>query len=101
MGDGWGGLCILRTMSEVQNGHPVGAADPVLVEVLEIEDEAGLRAALEGAALVIDAVVGTGFKPPLRGLAAVAQRIVGGERGAGGGGRSAEWVGCGFDGGEG
>jgi NAD(P)H-hydrate epimerase len=49
---------------------------PVLVEVLEIEDEVGLRAALEGAALVIDAVVGTGFKPPLRGLAAVAQGLI-------------------------
>jgi hydroxyethylthiazole kinase-like uncharacterized protein yjeF len=46
------------------------------IEVLEIEDEAGLRAAMEGAALVIDAVVGTGFKPPLRGLAAVAQGLL-------------------------
>ena len=35
-----------------------------------------MRAALEGAALVIDAVVGTGFKPPLRGLAAVAQELL-------------------------
>jgi NAD(P)H-hydrate epimerase len=51
-------------------GHPVS------VETVEIEDEAGLRAALEGAALVIDAVVGTGFKPPLRGLAAVAQELL-------------------------
>jgi NAD(P)H-hydrate epimerase len=50
--------------------------DPVAVELLEIEDKAGLRAALEGAALVIDAVVGTGFKPPLRGLAAVAQALL-------------------------
>ncbi len=49
---------------------------PVLVEVLEIEDEVGLRAALEGAGLVIDAVVGTGFKPPLRGLAAVARGLL-------------------------
>ena len=49
---------------------------PSRVEVREIKDEAGLRAALEGAALVIDAVVGTGFKPPLRGLAAVAQNIL-------------------------
>jgi NAD(P)H-hydrate epimerase len=49
---------------------------PSGVEVLEIEDEAGLRAALEGAALLIDAVVGTGFKPPLRGLAAVAQGLL-------------------------
>ena len=67
-------------MSEVPDmGHPVLVAKtetPVLLEVLEIEDQAGLRGALEGAALVIDAVVGTGFKPPLRGLAAVAQRIL-------------------------
>ncbi len=50
--------------------------EPSGVEVLEIEDEAGLRAALQSAALVIDAVVGTGFKPPLRGLAAVAQGLL-------------------------
>ena len=46
------------------------------IEVREIEDEAELGAALEGAVLVIDAVVGTGFKPPLRGLAAVAQGLL-------------------------
>jgi hydroxyethylthiazole kinase-like uncharacterized protein yjeF len=50
--------------------------EPSGVEVLEIADEEGLRAALEGAELVIDAVVGTGFKPPLRGLAAAAQRLL-------------------------
>jgi NAD(P)H-hydrate epimerase len=55
-------------------GHPVEGRGQV--ETVEIEDEAGLRAALEGAALVIDAVVGTGFKPPLRGLAAVAQGVL-------------------------
>ena len=67
-------------------GHPIS------VEVREVEDEPGLRAALEGAALAIDAVVGTGFKPPLspqqaenvrrgprlRGLAAVAQGLLAG-----------------------
>jgi ADP-dependent NAD(P)H-hydrate dehydratase / NAD(P)H-hydrate epimerase len=51
-------------------GHPVS------VEVREITDEEGLREALEGARLVIDAVVGTGFKPPLRGLAAAAQVLL-------------------------
>jgi NAD(P)H-hydrate epimerase len=45
-------------------------------EVLEIADEVGLKAALDGAALVVDAVVGTGFKPPLRGLAAVARDLL-------------------------
>jgi NAD(P)H-hydrate epimerase len=61
--------------------HPVSAAKvgcPVSVETVEIEDAAGLVAALEGAALVIDAVVGTGFKPPLRGLAAAAQKLLAG-----------------------
>jgi hydroxyethylthiazole kinase-like uncharacterized protein yjeF len=63
-------------------GHPVsvetreGTGHPVWMERVEISDEAGLRAALEGAAVVIDAVVGTGFKPPLRGLAAVAQGLL-------------------------
>jgi hydroxyethylthiazole kinase-like uncharacterized protein yjeF len=47
------------------------------VDVLEIENEAGFRAALAGGALVLDGVVGTGFKPPLRGLAAVAQKVLG------------------------
>jgi NAD(P)H-hydrate epimerase len=46
------------------------------VELREVSDEDGLRAAMEGAELVIDAVVGTGFKPPLRGLAAVAQSLL-------------------------
>jgi hydroxyethylthiazole kinase-like uncharacterized protein yjeF len=46
------------------------------VEVVEVADESGLRATLEGAGLVVDAVVGTGFKPPLRGLAATAQALL-------------------------
>ena len=46
------------------------------VELREIADEEGLRAAIEGAELVIDAVVGTGFKPPLRGLAAAAKTLL-------------------------
>jgi len=49
---------------------------PAFIEMIEVEHEVGLRAALEGARLVIDAVVGTGFRPPLRGLAAVAQRLL-------------------------
>ena len=49
------------------------------VEVREVVDEAALAAAsggLERAELVIDAVVGTGFKPPLRGLAAAVREMV-------------------------
>ena len=46
-------------------------------ELREVADETQLKKALDGAALVIDAVVGTGFKPPLRGLAAKAGEILG------------------------
>ena len=46
------------------------------LELHEIGDEPALRAALEGAALVLDAVVGTGFKPPLRGLAVAARDML-------------------------
>ncbi len=49
---------------------------PILLEVREVCDEEGLRTALEGAGLVVDAVVGTGFKPPLRGLAAAARGML-------------------------
>ncbi len=46
------------------------------VEVRETGNESALRAALAGAELVLDAVVGTGFKPPLRGLAVVARDLL-------------------------
>ena len=46
------------------------------IEFHEVADETALHAALEGAALILDAVVGTGFKPPLRGLAAVARDLL-------------------------
>jgi hydroxyethylthiazole kinase-like uncharacterized protein yjeF len=46
------------------------------LELHEAADDAALRVALMGAALVIDAVVGTGFKPPLRGLAATAKDLL-------------------------
>ncbi len=69
--EAWG---VATHLSDDDAGAKMG--HPVSVEAREIADEAGLRAALEGAALVIDAVVGTGFKPPLRGLAAVAQGLL-------------------------
>ncbi len=50
--------------------------DPEGSEFLEVTAAEPLQRALEGASLVIDAVVGTGFKPPLRGLAEVAQRML-------------------------
>ena len=46
------------------------------LEGFEAGDEPALQAALEGAALILDAVVGTGFKPPLRGLAAAARGLL-------------------------
>jgi len=57
------------------------------VTLHEIGDEAGLRSAFEDAGLqrtptgssvdlLLDAVVGTGFRPPLRGLAEVARDLV-------------------------
>ncbi|HEY5330550.1 MAG TPA: NAD(P)H-hydrate dehydratase [Acidobacteriaceae bacterium] len=45
-------------------------------EVREVADEAALGEAVHGGALIVDAVVGTGFKPPLRGLAAIARDLV-------------------------
>jgi hydroxyethylthiazole kinase-like uncharacterized protein yjeF len=46
------------------------------LETREIADEKQLDEALDGAKLVIDAVVGTGFKPPLRGLAVAARDLL-------------------------
>jgi len=46
------------------------------IEFVEAKDEAALREALGDGDLIVDAVVGTGFKPPLRGLAAVARDLI-------------------------
>ncbi|WP_348268523.1 NAD(P)H-hydrate dehydratase [Edaphobacter sp. DSM 109919] len=48
------------------------------VALREAVDEAGLAEAFDGAELLIDAVVGTGFKPPLRGIAASVRDLVAG-----------------------
>ncbi len=48
------------------------------LEFVEVQDEAALREALADADLIVDAVVGTGFKPPLRGLAAAARDLIAG-----------------------
>lgn len=47
------------------------------LQLREIADEAALCDALKDANLIVDAVVGTGFKPPLRGLAASARDHIG------------------------
>jgi NAD(P)H-hydrate epimerase len=73
-------VVLLGRMDEVK-GEAAGAlrrlregASGVAVE--EVTEEAGLTGVLEGADLLLDAVVGTGFKPPLRGLAAVVREMV-------------------------
>ncbi len=53
-----------------------GRAVAAGLDVRQIAEKAELPSALENAALVLDAVVGTGFKPPLRGLAAVARDLL-------------------------
>ena len=68
------------------------------LEFVEAKDEAALREALKDAVLIIDAVVGTGFKPPLRGLAAVARDMIATMKQTGGCRGSAERMGCRFNG---
>jgi hydroxyethylthiazole kinase-like uncharacterized protein yjeF len=46
------------------------------IDIQEVVDEAALKAGLDGATLILDAIVGTGFTPPLRGLAATARDLV-------------------------
>ncbi len=51
-------------------------AEATNIEFDEISEEVSLPTSLKDAALVVDAVVGTGFKPPLRGLAAAARDLL-------------------------
>jgi NAD(P)H-hydrate epimerase len=54
-------------------------AEAAPVAVRSLVDEAGVAVArdvIDAAGLIVDAVVGTGFKPPLRGVAAELQSIV-------------------------
>ena len=46
------------------------------VSLVEVLDEATLEGVLDGAELVLDAVVGTGFTPPLRGLAVAVREML-------------------------
>jgi NAD(P)H-hydrate epimerase len=52
------------------------AKETLGLEFVEAKDESALREALKDARLIVDAVVGTGFKPPLRGLAAYARDLI-------------------------
>lgn len=60
----------LEAWLELSN-HPQGPARGTIHVVKSAEDLAGLRGALD-ADLLVDAVLGTGFKPPLKGLALAA-----------------------------
>jgi len=70
----WVRVALLGTRADVK-GDAAAALEKVF-EVREIADEAGLRDALSDAALVVDAVLGTGFKPPMRGLAVTARELL-------------------------
>jgi len=61
-----------RTFYRARLDKPGGK--PSGVSVIEVTDN--LQSVLQGATLIIDAIVGTGFKPPLRGLAAAARDAV-------------------------
>ena len=71
-------VVLLGEMAEVRGdaGDALASLKSAAVDVLPVKDAALLEAALREAKLVIDAVVGTGFKPPLRGLAATARDIL-------------------------
>ena len=61
---------------EAASAFAVARATQASMDLREIANENQLHAALEGAMLVLDAVVGTGFKPPLRGLATIARDLL-------------------------
>jgi NAD(P)H-hydrate epimerase len=77
---------VLLGRAEEMKGEAAGAlqqmqAEAPSVALDELVDEAALRALgdlLQDAELIVDAVVGTGFKPPLRGLAVVAREMIAG-----------------------
>jgi NAD(P)H-hydrate epimerase len=71
-------LVLLGKMKELKKepGIAFDEASHWVDEVVEDPDETQLREALADAWYVVDAVVGTGFKPPLRGLAAVARDVL-------------------------
>ncbi len=83
-GAGWTVRVVLLGRMEVVKGEAAvalgrlrGEASGVVVR--EVVDEAGLAACgdiLEDVELLVDAVVGTGFKPPLRGLAAGLREMI-------------------------
>jgi ADP-dependent NAD(P)H-hydrate dehydratase / NAD(P)H-hydrate epimerase len=82
-GAGWGVRVVLLGRESELKGLPaemmgkLRASLPAApVSVVEVVDEGGLSGVLDGAGLMIDAVVGTGFAPPLRGLAAMLREML-------------------------
>jgi NAD(P)H-hydrate epimerase len=71
-------LVLLGSMEEPRDAASAFARAKATegLEFVEANEEAALREALADADLIVDAVVGTGFKPPLRGLAAVARDLI-------------------------
>ncbi len=71
-------LVLLGSWKELKDetGMVWAEAKSWVSEVVEVGDEAELRESLKDPLYVVDAVVGTGFKPPLRGLAAVARDVL-------------------------
>ena len=74
-------VLLLGSVEELK-GDPAAMARRVQLSLIsEVPEEAKLRSAevaalLAGADLLVDAMVGTGFKPPLRGLAAAACDLI-------------------------
>lgn len=74
-------VCLLGALADLR-GEPAAVAAAALeagvpvVEIRGAEELAGIEGSLRGAALVVDALFGTGFAPPARGLAAGAIAVL-------------------------
>lgn len=69
-------LVLLGSSSELRGEAADAWRQAKRTQRFEVRDAAELHELLDGADLIIDAVVGTGFKPPLRGLPAAAKEFV-------------------------
>lgn len=81
----WQDVCVvlLGRMADVKGEAATALerlrAEAPAVKIVEVEDEATLATEFTGTnvpGLILDAVVGTGFRPPLRGLAETARRLL-------------------------
>ena len=72
-------LVLLGSLEETRDEAAAALArakETLGLEFVEAKDETAVREALKGAHVILDAIVGTGFKPPLRGLAAAARDLI-------------------------